>query len=249
MEQAGHSWYETFPIESENRGSFRAKMVMKYTSMSSSSTPQGVVVGRGFPSQGPTPLVLPRQVHGTTIIRAQSGQILPERPECDGVLIDHPGLRAALRFADCVPVLLWGVGPLPWMLGLHSGFNGTVADIAGKGVAFLKSRFSSISLNEVHAWIGPGICPRCYPRRVNDPLIERLKKTYGRDCWYESTSGVHCDLGGIIFRQLIYAGISAQRIARARFCSCCDSEFCYSYRQGDMVPRMWLFFEIREATN
>ena len=75
--------------------------------------------------------IAPRQVHGRTILSAPAGGFLPDRREGDGVFLDERGVEGSLRFADCFPVVFFSEIPEPWILLLHSGFKGTVRDIAG----------------------------------------------------------------------------------------------------------------------
>ncbi len=106
------------------------------------------------------------QVHGTEIIKAEEGQGLgtglapaavsgstaasavragspaeegllrPKVSGVDGFWCDTPGLTLCASFADCVPVYL--VDPFGKRVSLaHSGWKGTVGQIAGKAVQIL----------------------------------------------------------------------------------------------------------------
>lgn len=240
-------WYRIFPMGVEQRGPFRASMVLRHSTGTNEIVPAGVHRQDRFLPQDGLPLLLPHQVHGDGILHADIEHCLPFRPPFDGVLLDDSGLRVALRFADCFPVLLWGVGPKPWMLGLHSGFKGTLLNIAGKGVRSVKESLGKEALSFCHAWIGPGICADCYSRAPQDPFAAEVKSMFPKDCWEEGADGVHPDLGKMIATQLADAGVPVENITRSHICSSCDHSFCYSYRRGDVLARMWLLFEIRDS--
>lgn len=244
-----HLWYRVFPLGSEFCGPFGARMIMRYSADASAELPEEVhAAAWNGPIEG-MPMILPRQVHGTEIIRAADAPVLPERPDCDGVLLDYPGIRVALRFADCVPVLLWGEKPSPWMLGIHSGFRGTLANIVAEGASRLRKVLGARALHGASAWIGPAICHRCYFRSGSDPLASMIRESFDPQFWSESSYGVHPDLGGIIASQLVSEGMVPSHVRRSSLCTVCDSTFCLSYRKGDLVPRMWLSFEIRGGHN
>ena len=87
-----HFLYRIFTLESEFRGPFGARMIMRHVSVCPAVLPEAVCPGPWVAPIEGMPLVLPRQVHGTEIITAADAPVLPERPDCDGVLLDarHP---------------------------------------------------------------------------------------------------------------------------------------------------------------
>lgn len=244
---AERGWYQLFPMGVEQRGPFRASMVLRYSADVNDSPTTGIHRRGSFSLSDGIPLLLPRQVHGAGILRAEKEYLLPRRPSCDGIFLGQRKLRVALCFADCFPVLLWGVDPEPWMMGLHSGFKGTLLNICGEGVRLLEETFGRDSVSSCHAWIGPGVCPSCYTRATHDPFAAKVKAFFPESCWTEGIEGVHPDLGKAIYTQLVGAGVSSENITRSCLCSSCDHHFCYSYRRGDVLSRMWLFFEIPDS--
>lgn len=240
-------WYRVFPMGVEQKGSLRASMILRYSPEMKQISPAGWQRRDVFCPRDGVPLLLPLQVHGHEILRAEPRLLLPLRPLCDGILLDQSNLRVALRFADCFPVLLWGMEPKPWIMGLHSGFKGTLLNICGRGVRILEDSLGIDVFASCNAWIGPGICSDCYVRTVGDPFTAEVKAGFPEKCWTESDDGVHPDLGKMITTQLAGAGIPPENITQSSLCSSCDRHICYSYRRGDVLPRMWLFFEIRDS--
>lgn len=186
-------------------------------------------------------LVAPHQVHGTTVIPADSRYSLPLRPEADGVLISKAAdCFASLRFADCVPVAVAGIYPEPWLLLLHSGFAGTIENFVGKGLSDVLQKFGIDAHERVWAWIGPGICGKCYSRKSADPLTARAIKTFSVKNIYEDRGLMHFDIRSQIKDQLEASGVPAGRIYAYDGCTCCDHDIFYSYRAGDVNNRLFL---------
>ena len=93
-----------------------------------------------------------RQVHGDVVLRARD---LVEGSEADGLWVhrDDGPLVAGVLTADCVPLLLADrAGTVA--AAVHSGWKGTVADIAGAAVRVLAEQ---VPVHTLVAAIGPCI--------------------------------------------------------------------------------------------
>ena len=78
----------------------------------------------------------------------------------DGLITDEPGVPLMLRFADCVPILLYD--PRHRAIGLtHAGWRGTVARVLTNTVRAMEAAFES-QPRDLVACIGPSIGPCCY---------------------------------------------------------------------------------------
>jgi len=82
----------------------------------------------------------------------------PEQ-EADALISATPGLAAAVRVADCTPILLWAPS-LRAAGAVHSGWRGARLGIAGRGAQALIAR--GASANELVAAVGPCIGRCCY---------------------------------------------------------------------------------------
>ena len=186
-------------------------------------------------------LVAPHQVHGTGVIPSTSLYALPLRPEADGVFINSSSdSMASLRFADCTPVVLASVYPEPWMLLLHSGFVGTMKNIAGKSLDELSKKDPVLKSENIWAWIGPCICKDCYSRKTDDPSTQNALKVFSPENYYEKNGMVYFDIRGEIKRELMRYGLPCDNIYEVADCTCCCSNFYYSYRAGDERARIFL---------
>jgi hypothetical protein len=219
---------------------FSIRLFLKGTAMDQASGEPGrsreLLMG-AFPRKGP--LVAPRQVHGTDVIAASAGAALPARPSGDGVLLDRCGIEASLRFADCFPVVIASLSPSPRIILLHSGFKGTVLNIAGRAARSLLGKMGA-DPSRTWAWIGPGIGKNHYFRKKDEPWTRRGIESFSRHNMSGDGDGVFFDLGGEIRKQLGDAGIEDEKICSVPLCTYRDNDVCYSYRRGDRENRLFL---------
>ena len=116
------------------------------------------------------------QVHGTTVLTAD----VPRKNsfpqiQADAIITDKPGISLLMRFADCVPILLYD--PKHLAVGIvHAGWKGTVKGVARNAVRSMQESFRS-KPEEILAGIGPSIGPDHYEIGTN--VIEEVKKSFG----------------------------------------------------------------------
>lgn len=187
------------------------------------------------------PLIAPRQVHGTAIL-GDGASVVPAFDEGDAVLLTSPSVCASLRFADCAPLVImpsdeWARANSPWVLIAHSGYKGTVLNIAGESVDAIERTFGRSAVDSASAWIGPCIGGESYPRTMED-WTERGLKVFRSGNVRRSGEHVLFDIGGQIRDQLAERGI--RRISLFGMDTMKNSDVCYSYRGGDAQDRMFL---------
>jgi len=173
------------------------------------------------------------QVHGTDLLVIDSPN--PEfshflKLECDGIVTNQPGLMIAVCVADCVPVLLHD--PVQKVVAaLHAGWQGTVANIAGKGIEAMVSIFSS-NPKDIRAAIGPAIAPCCY--EVDAPVRDAFKKAGAAWDLFAQPGAEgkwQLDLPAANRKQLMDAGLGADQIEVEGLCVSCTQELFFSYRR------------------
>ncbi len=113
------------------------------------------------------------QVHSTDIVVTDRPLAVGEAHiKADAMITDKPNIYLLMRFADCVPILLFD--PIKRVIGLaHAGWIGTVNKIAGKTVLKMVQRFGT-NPADVLAAIGPSIGPDHYAvgKEVADKVVE-----------------------------------------------------------------------------
>lgn len=188
------------------------------------------------------PLVMPRQVHGTAILLADSTCSLPERREADGIAISQDAnVAAALQFADCWPVILGTSAPEPRFLLLHCGFKGAVSRFVTEALRWARKKWG-VEGKDIWAWLGPGIGPCCYTRSaVGDPWTEMALKSFPPEAIGRSSGkDVSFDIAGAIMVEMLQCGLPESQIFVLRRCTSCNDDIFYSYRKGDTKRRMIL---------
>lgn len=175
----------------------------------------------------PAMLVSPQQVHGAQIARVgreMRGRILLG---CDGVITDEPGVALLLRFADCVPLIVYD--PVHRAVGVaHAGWRGTLAGIAVALVQAMGVAFGSRP-TELLAGIGPAIGPCCY--QVGPEVVEKAVAVFGAAdgiVLTQADGSFHLDLWEANRQALVQTGV--QQIEVAGLCTACHTDEFYSHR-------------------
>ena len=167
-----------------------------------------------------------RQVHGDRILQVPPGADGPVG-EADGLATDQAGVGLMIKQADCQAVIL--VEPEQGVLALlHVGWRGNVADMPGKGVAWLAQRFG-VEPAGLHAAVSPGLGPCCaeFTNHARELGPSFLPYRVGEN---------HFDLPAVTRDQLIAAGVRPGRIELSGLCTRCDPRF-FSYRREGQTGR------------
>lgn len=167
-----------------------------------------------------------RQVHGTTVIRADALEpgVVHDFPG-DALVATKPGIVAAVVTADCVPILL--VEPeARWTAAVHAGWRGTLAGIVSSTLA--TARQDGIVPERLLAAIGPAIGDCCY--EVGDEVAESFVAA-----GLPVTRGVGREKATLNLRAcnehlLKSAGLRPSRIQICGPCTRCRARRYHSYR-------------------
>ena len=96
-------------------------------------------------------------------------------PKADIILTDNPDVTLFMRYADCVPIILYH--PKKQVVGLaHSGWKGTIKKVGQKAVEAMMERYGCKPKN-ISAVIGPSIGTARY--EVGTEVIDAVKETFG----------------------------------------------------------------------
>lgn len=179
----------------------------------------------------PEKLVLTHQVH-SDIVRCVTasdacGIDHHDYPESDALITNNPGTALLVFTADCTPVLLHD--PVTGAVGaVHAGWRGTAADIAGKTVRAMCSRFGCRAA-DICAAIGPNIGFCCFETDAEVP--NAMVHTFGAEAEkFIRPSGekFYVNLKEINALALRRAGVENIEISEA--CTMCSPHRFWSHR-------------------
>lgn len=179
-------------------------------------------------------LVLLRQVHGSeTVVCSDdnAGAAPGARPQADGAILLSSGLFAAIRTADCVPV----IAQLPRHRAaalFHSGWRGTCARVVERGLRRLLEQ-TGAEASELIVAIGPAIRSCCYD--VGEEVLRDFERA-GHPV-RELLDGRRLDLPRSV--QLQAREVGASNILDSGLCTVCRNELFYSYRKEKTPLRTW----------
>mgnify|MGYP005841089759 CR=1 FL=1 len=173
-------------------------------------------------------VVTAQQVHGDHVAVVVAGDGGRTYPETDALISNIPGLALMLRFADCVPILLYA--PQQGAVALvHAGWQGTLLSIAAKAVRALEAAYGCRP-EGIRAGLGPAIGPCCF--QVGPEVVAQVQATFDyaeRVLSLPQADGkMHWDLWRTNARQLYEAGVT--QIEVARVCTRCNHHEWYSHR-------------------
>jgi YfiH family protein len=183
------------------------------------------------------------QVHSATVIRADEPNLAGGHLKADAIITNRPGVTLMMRFADCVPVMIYD--PQHRAAGVaHAGWLGTVRGIVAELVRRMQSEYQSRPENLL-AGIGPSIGPDHYP--VGEDVVDQFQAAYGDQASnHLHTNGgeTHLDLWSANEAQLRAAGVNSIEIAE--ICTACNLQDWYSHRgENGMTGRFGAHLAIR----
>lgn len=169
------------------------------------------------------------QVHGSEVV-ITDGPRLPHvgHQQADAILTTQPGVTLFMRFADCVPILLYD--PIKRVIGLaHAGWQGTVKGTAGKVVRKMSVVFGS-QPSDILAAIGPSIAAHHY--QVGPDVAEQAEQAFGKDAkeiLFPCQGGLQFDLWEA--NRLILERSGVRQIEISGICTACHPEDWFSHRR------------------
>jgi YfiH family protein len=172
-------------------------------------------------------VVTPHQVHGVRVATVDSAQGGTVVPATDGLISQARGIVLLLRFADCLPLMLYD--PLRQVVALaHAGWRGCLAGIVTNTVSEMQRAFACDPRGML-AGLGPAIGPCCY--EVGHEVAAGVDEAFGSGHGLLSIQpggSIHFDLPGAVHSQLLRTGV--RRIEASGLCTCCETDEFFSHR-------------------
>lgn len=172
------------------------------------------------------------QVHSQEVVRSDA----PRPPDqshlkADAILTDRAEVTLFMRFADCVPVLLYDPGKKVCGM-VHAGWMGTVSKIAAYAVQAMHDQYGS-DPQDIRAVIGPSIGQHHY--EVGADVTARVRAAFGVDAseLLQTLPGMEdgkalLDLWAA--NRLVLEECGVQQVEIAGICTACHLEDWYSHR-------------------
>ena len=173
-----------------------------------------------------------RQVHGTTVVEADTAE---GNPEADAALARRPGRVCAALTADCLPLLLCDrEGTI--VAAVHAGWRGLCS-----GVIEHTLRAMDRPPQALLAYLGPAIGPEAYEvgAEVRAAFIaaDRGGDPESEAAFAPGRPGkFHADLYALARRRLARSGVAG--IYGGGYCTYTQRERFYSYRRDGATGRM-----------
>jgi hypothetical protein len=116
------------------------------------------------------------QVHGSDVVCTKSPR-LKNQPylQADCILTDATNVTLFMRFADCVPIMLYD--PNRRIVGLvHAGWKGTLNQCVANAIHTMVAQYHSQPAN-ILAVVGPSICAKHY--EVGSEIVRTVERVFG----------------------------------------------------------------------
>jgi YfiH family protein len=174
------------------------------------------------------------QVHGhaVRVLGPRDDRAQVAREQGDALIATALGQACGVRVADCVPILVADRASGA-VAAIHSGWKGTVQNVAGAAVAALRSIVGGPG--DLAAAVGPHIEACCFEigREVADALAA---SPGGQGSITLHGQRPHADLRSIVRHQLEALGVEVDDV---RGCTVCEKDRFFSYRRdGERSGRM-----------
>lgn len=168
------------------------------------------------------------QVHSADVVCANAPRLTDEAlRQADIILTDKPNVTLFMRFADCVPILVYD--PRKAVIGVsHAGWMGTLRDVATATVNAMRKNYAS-NPADIIACIGPSIGPDHY--EVGADVILQVMQKFGDESnqlLISNNGKIHFDLWKTNKLLLERAGVG--RIEVAGICTACHTDDWFSHR-------------------
>ncbi|HTP11228.1 MAG TPA: peptidoglycan editing factor PgeF [Anaerolineae bacterium] len=166
-------------------------------------------------------------VHGKAVAVMTHADAGNYRQGFDAIITRERGLALTMRFADCVPIVLFD--PVQRAIGLaHAGWRGVAENVVAATVAALRDNFGS----QPHdLWTGIGPCISVDRYRVGSEVIDRVTPAcppHTPIVQRQPDGSLHLDLNAAVAAQLRACGVES--IEDSAICTASNTAEWFSHR-------------------
>ena len=167
------------------------------------------------------------QVHSNKVVCTDSPRNREINPlKADAILTNNPEVTLLMRFADCVPILLFD--PIKKVVGIvHAGWQGTLNKIVQESIRVASLKYGCLA-EVIAALIGPSIGAHHY--EVGLDLGQKFADEF------PDSAGVITRMDHRVFLDLglangwLLAGMGVTNIYLTNICTACDTSLWFSHR-------------------
>lgn len=194
---------------------------------------------------GNADLVFLRQTHGNDVVIFDKDATDASRPEdpppcADAMISNIPGKMLAIQVADCQAVMLYD--PVQQVVAnVHSGWRGSIQNIAGKCLDMMKSRFGCRPA-DIIAGVAPSLGPCCSE-------FIHYKAEIPETFWRYKDRRRHFDFWSVTRDQLAAEGLLPENIELSNLCTRCNDHLFYSYRKTNQTGRFVSIIGINQSSD
>jgi len=166
------------------------------------------------------------QVHSAEVILAAAPRGDAPLQQADAMLTDRAEVTLMMRFADCVPILLFD--PERRAIGIvHAGWKGTLLKAPAAAVKAMVERYGCHPADIV-AGLGPSIGPCHYA--VGPEVVAQTRAAFPsvEELLLRVNGGHHLDLWAANARALREVGV--EQLETSRLCTACRTDEFFSHR-------------------
>ncbi len=191
-------------------------------------------------------LTFAKQVHSTrvkTVTAEDAGRLPEDCCECDGLVTNEPGVCLTCFTADCTPLLI--LDPVKRVVAsVHSGWRGTLGQIAGEAVAVMQTHYGSAPETLIVA-MGPSLkqCHFAVDEDVFLLFVERFGEL-AEQCTLIKQGKYYIDTDRLNVHTLMKAGVLKENIHISSSCTFCEEALFFSYRRDGETGRMCAVIEL-----
>lgn len=197
------------------------------------------------------------QVHSAEVVCAAAPRSPDQAPQkADAILTDQEGVTLLMRFADCVPILLYD--PRRKVIGLvHAGWQGTVKKVIKAAVETMHSRYQT-QPQDVLAAIGPSVGPCHY--EVGEEVVQQVRQAFGNDAHAllktspSLITGSRVKSESLAFdlwttNRLLLEQAGVRQVQVAGLCTACHTEDWFSHRaEKGKTGRFGVLFGLKNGS-
>lgn len=184
------------------------------------------------------------QVHSDEVVATDRPLLSNETHlKADAIITDNPDVTLMMRFADCVPILLFD--PVNRAIGIvHAGWKGTANQIVKNAVFHMADEYGA-KPEDIFAAIGPSIGPDHY--MIGSDVAEEIYKSLGDEsdqCIVKLKGNIFLDLWKA--NHLILNNSGVKNIEISAICTHCNLKDWFSHRgENGKTGRFGVVFRLQ----